>query len=306
MSRLLITGASGFLGQHILTSAVLTSKYEIHAVSRKTPVQSTGDVIWHEADLLHPGTGRKLIESIAPQHLVHSAWISTPGEYLDSPLNVRWLETSMEMTDAFGRCGGLRWAGIGSCLEYGAGPGPCEEDSTPIEPLSLYGNCKASCCQALFATAERLGFSAIWARVFVPCGRGDNPRRLIPSLVDALSRGREFPTSSGTQIRDFIDAEDVGRIVVSLLGTSKSGAFNVGTGRGIAVRSVVEWVADYMGQRELVRFGDRNLAPGEQQYLVADMRKTINALREVKFTQIENVLKQIIDQHAPPLTKSVF
>lgn len=88
--------------------------------------------------------------------------------------------------------------------------------------------------------------------------------------------------------------------------TSAPGAYNVGTGRGVAVRSVVEWVADYMGRTELVRFGDRNLAPGEPQYLVADMRKTINALHEVSFTQIEDVLRLIIDQSSPSLTKSVI
>lgn len=67
---------------------------------------------------------------------------SSTREYY--PLNTKWLETSIEMIDAFGSYGGLRWLGVGLCLEYKAGPGPCEEDNTPIEPHSLYGNCKAS------------------------------------------------------------------------------------------------------------------------------------------------------------------
>jgi len=294
MIRLLITGASGFLGRHILKSALLTSSYEIHAVSRTPPDQLVSGVTWHQADFLVPGAGRDLIEKIAPHHVIHSAWIATPGEYLNSPQNIKWLRASIEMIDAFGSSGGKRWMGIGTCLEYKAGVTPCEEDKTPIDPNSIYGRCKACCSEALFTAAQAYRFSAVWARVFLPYGPGDNPRRLIPSLVDALSQGREFPTSSGTQIRDFISAEDVGRIVVSLTETSSSGAFNIGTGRGVTVRSVVERVADHMGKRDLVRFGDRNLAPGEPECLVADMRKTNSALPGLRTLQIEDVLKKVI------------
>ena len=108
------------------------------------------------------------------------------------------------------------------------------------------------------AYARRYGFSAAWARVFLPYGPGDDPRRLIPSLLAALAAGTPIDVTDGSQVRDFVYVTDIAELLVRLLVTSEAkGAFNVGTGRGIAVRQVIEWLADHFHARELVRFGAR-------------------------------------------------
>ena len=80
--------------------------------------------------------------------------------------------------------------------------------------------------------------------------------------------------TDGSQVRDFVYAPDIADLLVRLLATSDAnGAYNVGTGRGIAVRQVIQWVADHFNARELVRFGAQARRDDEPAALVADMTK---------------------------------
>jgi nucleoside-diphosphate-sugar epimerase len=92
--------------------------------------------------------------------------------------NLDWLETSLVLVKAFGAHGGRRFVEVGSSAEYDVVNGPCIEDATPIRPVSLYGKCKAAAWMTIQAYAQRYGFSAAWARGFLPYGPGDEPRRL--------------------------------------------------------------------------------------------------------------------------------
>jgi nucleoside-diphosphate-sugar epimerase len=184
---------------------------------------------------------------------------------------------------------------VGSSAEYDVETGPCMEDATPIRPASLYGQCKAAVWMIIQAYAQRYGFSAAWARVFLPYGPGDEPRRLIPSLLAALSAGKPISVSDGSQVRDFVYAPDVADLLVSLLATSDAnGAYNVGTGRGVAVRQVIQRVADHFNARELVHFGAQARRADEPAALVADMTKVERTLGWHARTSIESGLEQML------------
>ena len=200
---------------------------------------------------------------------------------------------------AFGACGGVRLVGIGSSAEYHPGDAPCREDETPLRPASVYGACKAACWLAIQAAARDQGFSAAWGRVFLPYGPGDAPQRLIPSLIAALAAGRVIETSHGRQERDFVFAPDIAAMVAALLAHPEPGAFNIGSGRGVAVRTAIEALADHFGARALLRFGARELAPGEPMHLVADMSKTRAALALAEPLSLAAGLARIL----PPMSE---
>lgn len=148
---------------------------------------------------------------------------------------------------------------------------------------------------AIQAYAQRYGFSAAWARVFLPYGPGDDPRRLIPSLLAALATGTSISVTDGTQVRDFVHVSDIADLLVRLLAASQAkGAYNVGTGRGTAVRQVIEWAADHFHARELVHFGARPRRDDEPLSLVADMAKVERVLGWHAPTSIENGLQRLL------------
>ena len=201
----LATGCSGFLGRHCM-EALVRNGFRVHAVSRSRDHDAADGITWHNLDLHVPGAAERLIATLRPSHLLHLAWVTTPDRYRYAPENLDWLEASLALVKAFGEHGGQRFVGVGSSAEYDVEAGPCMEDATPIRPASLYGQCKAAVWMIIQAYAQRYGFSAAWARVFLPYGPGDEPRRLIPSLLAALSAGTPINVTDGSQVRDFVYA----------------------------------------------------------------------------------------------------
>jgi nucleoside-diphosphate-sugar epimerase len=221
--------------------------------------------------------------------------VTAPDRYRDAPENLDWLESSLALVKAFGEQGGQRFVGVGTCAEYAVATGPCVEDATPIGPSTLYGQCKATFWMAAQACARRYGFSAAWGRVFLPYGPGDEPRRLVPSLLAALSAGRAIDVTDGSQVRDFVYATDVADLLVRLLETPQAtGAYNVGTGHGTTVRQVIERVARHFQALELVHFGARPGPTDEPPFLVADMAKVDRVLGWRAATSIANGLEQLL------------
>ena len=273
MTRLLITGASGFIGTQCLRHALL-EEFELHAVNRSGQGDSNGRVTWHGANLRDPAQARAIVALVRPSHLLHGAWVATPGVYARSPDNVKWLAASLALAEAFGEIGGTRFLGIGTSAEYGRSESRCSEDRTPIAPESIYSKCKAASWLGIQALAQHHGFSAAWTRVFLAYGPGDPPERLIPSVLRALRTGTPLPTTEGTQVRDFVHVQDVAELLVRILQSSAEGAFNVGTGQGTSIRTVIETLADHCNARELLRIGALPMRRNEPPFLVADMSKT--------------------------------
>jgi cephalosporin hydroxylase/nucleoside-diphosphate-sugar epimerase len=232
--------------------------FRVDAVSWTRRGIAENGITWHSLDLHDRNAVEQLVATLQPSHLLHLAWVTAPERYRDAPENLDWLESSLALVKAFGEQGGKRFVGAGTCAEYAVATGPCVEDATPIGPSTLYGQCKATFWMAAQACAQRYGFSAAWGRVFLPYGPGDEPRRLVPSLLAALSAGRAIDVSDGNQVRDFVYATDVADLFVRLLAAPEAtGAYNVGTGRGTTVRQIIERVADHFHAHDLVYFGDR-------------------------------------------------
>jgi nucleoside-diphosphate-sugar epimerase len=293
-ATVIATGCSGFLGRHCV-EALVRHGFRVHAVSRSHRGDAADRLTWHNLDLHERGAAEGLIATLRPSHLLHLAWVTAPDRYRYAAENLDWLEASLALVKAFGEHGGQRFVGVGSSAEYDVAAGLCMEDATPIRPVSLYGQCKAAVWMTIQAYAQCHGFSAAWARVFLPYGPGDEPRRLIPSLLAALSAGKPIDVTDGSQIRDFIYAADVAELLARLLATSDAnGAYNVGTGRGTAVRQVIQWVADYFNARELVHFGARASRDDEPMALVADMAKVGRVLGWHAPTSIESGLERLL------------
>src|SRR5271166_1690858 len=83
MNKVLVTGASGFIGWHTLTP-LLEAGYEVHAVSLRACEDGPDGVVWHRADLLDGECVRSLLHRVRPSHLIHFAWFVAPGKYWTS------------------------------------------------------------------------------------------------------------------------------------------------------------------------------------------------------------------------------
>lgn len=275
MKRVLLTGATGFIGRHC-TQLLLARGYEVHAVSSKTLPQRSISEHWHQVDLLDPVQVSQLVQTVRPTHLLHFAWCLSPGDYWTSLTNFRWLQASLNLLESFALHRGRRVVMAGTCAEYDWNFGCCTEEATPLSPTTLYGACKHSLDALLRAFAQQAGLSAAWGRIFSVYGPHENPTRLVPSVIRSLFRSEAAQCTHGEQVRDFLYVKDVADAFVCLLESNVEGAINIASGCPVSLREVVCKIAEKMNGRDLIQFGAMSTHPSDPPVLLADVGRLSN------------------------------
>jgi nucleoside-diphosphate-sugar epimerase len=183
---------------------------------------------------------------------VHSAWITTPGVYLESPENFKFRDDSLQFLQRVAEAGAKHIVGLGTCIEYQITGQPLSEDRTPIAPATTYAKCKNELRVAMEAEAKKSGFSFAWGRVFYPYGPGEHPSRLCSSIIAKLGRGEKMVLKTPQSTKDYIYIDDLAAALLAVVENKFSGAINLGTGAGTTVRDIAHTIGRLMGRKELV------------------------------------------------------
>lgn len=241
--KVLLTGASGFIGRYVL-SALQHHGIAVVAVGRARPQAL---VPFIEADLLSITDFAPFVQQAQATHLLHLAWYAEHGKYWTSPLNLRWAEATTRLMEAFCAAGGQQVVIAGTCAEYDWTHGYCREDTTPLNPATLYGTAKDVTRRLVMAACAQYQVPCAWGRIFLPFGHGEAASRLIPSLIEVF-RGARAPFGVyASAYRDFLHASDVAEGFVRLLTEGASGAYNVCSGEPARLAEVVATLASLLG-----------------------------------------------------------
>jgi nucleoside-diphosphate-sugar epimerase len=278
----LVTGAGGFIGRWSVPS-LIDRGYEVHAVAsrskdREIPAQLDAAQV-HVADLLDSQSVGALVARIRPSHLLHFAWVATPGVYWTSADNYRWLEASRHLLSCFKSHDGVRAVMAGTSAEYDwTRVGVCDERDSPLAgdlggAITPYAECKLAMFRALerFSRAEHL--STGWGRIFFQYGPAEDKSRLVASVIANLLSGRDAPCSHGRQIRSFLHVADVGAAFAALLDSEVQGAVNIGSGDAVSLAELLESIAAQIGRPELLRLGARDAPASEPPLLVPKVER---------------------------------
>lgn len=133
MKKVIVTGASGFIGRHALNT-LIDRGFEVHAISSKSELKISDRCTWHLINLLDSSEIMSLVKAVKPSHLLHFAWYAVPGKYWTSELNFLWVQASLELLRQFRQQGGERVVMAGTCAEYDWNYGYCSELVTPRKP----------------------------------------------------------------------------------------------------------------------------------------------------------------------------
>lgn len=292
--RVLVTGASGFIGRHCLPT-LMSNGFEVHATDITVPDEGSLGVCWHAADLLDRRQADELLAEVHPSYLLHFAWYAKPAEYWNSLENIRWVEGSLQLLRLFHMNGGKRVVMAGTCAEYDWRYGYCSEHITPLVPLTLYGTCKNALQHLLKEFSHVTGLSSAWGRIFFLYGPHENPGRLVASFIRCLLESKEAFCLHGDLIRDFLHVQDVASAFVTLLESSVVGPVNIVSGNPVTLRDIVNTVADKLGRMGLVRFGVQTHPFDEPKLLVAEMDRLHNEVGWEASYDLHRGLDQTID-----------
>ena len=232
-----------------------------------------------QLDLADADAVKRAIESFRPQIVFHLAAVGVSHDRAHDPLviceNVVSLRNLMDALEACDHPGRPTLVMAGTMAEYGAAPSPIAE-TAPCRPTTAYAISKYVCSRLMEQYASSKGIDGVVARLFHVYGPNEPENRLIPTLVARLPAGDTVSLSDGLQSRDFVHLDDVCE-ALARLGITPAAAgqvVNVGTGKALTIREVVEKMATLLGaDPSLLRFGSRERSPGDEDFLEADVTR---------------------------------
>jgi nucleoside-diphosphate-sugar epimerase len=260
MGIVLLTGATGFVGRQVLR--ILGDRGGLVRIVLREGKQSqlaslnSIEKIVTTPDLFAENVGWWVDACRDVETLIHVAWYAEPGKYLQSSKNLDCLIGTLQLGKGAALAGVKRFVGIGTCSEYDVAEGKLSVQ-TPLRPLTPYAGAKAAAFTALSRWLPEQGVEFAWCRLFYLYGPDEDERRLVPYLRAKLMAGEPAELTNGEQIRDYLDVQEAGRMIVETAFSREQGPVNICSGTPITVRQLAEQIADEYGRRDLLRFGAR-------------------------------------------------
>jgi len=261
---LLITGAGGFLGRHLVNAAVRRGESVVAVVRRSLdncPILSAetlGRIRVERVDLTDAAATAELIRRVAPDRIVHLAGYAEglPGpEHLLASFDGDLRTTVHLLAASIGRVAG-RVVITGSL----------EEPEPGSPPSSPYAIAKRAGVEYALGVRDLYGLPVAVARIFMTYGPGQRERKLIPYVIDSLLTGREPELGDPGRSVDWVHVDDVVEGLLSM--TEHPGAIGdpieLGSGHGTTLGETVETIRELLGSRVAIRWNARPPRPRER------------------------------------------
>jgi nucleoside-diphosphate-sugar epimerase len=243
--RIAVTGASGFVGRHVVAECQRRSLPIIAATHKHSLDAESADIIQVKLDLhdLPSDTFKRLG---SPQILVHLVW-GTLNDYRSSSHVERELPAHLEFLTTMVKAGVSHIVVAGTCLEYGMQSGALDE-KLETKPVVPYAAAKDSLRRGLELLKLERDFGLTWARLFYLYGEGQREASLFGQMERAAARGdKTFQLSGGEQQRDYLHVAEAARLLIELtLSGQSDGVVNVCSGEPISIRDLTKaWVVEF-------------------------------------------------------------
>lgn len=299
--KVFVTGCTGFVGSYVVEHLLRDPHREVALLMRpgRDPwrldpgVIARASVIRGDLERLDPL--REPLARFEPDTVVHLAWEGVGPKERDDPRQLRNIRTSIELLNFAHEVGAKSWVGMGSQAEYGPHMASLREtDAT--RPTTLYGASKLSVCHLarLGATQRQMRF--VWLRLFSTYGPRDHPRWLIPYVAISLLKGERPKLTEGHQNWDYVYVTDIATAVVAVVDdVDAEGVYNVGSGRVVTVRRVVERIRDLIDSRLPVGFGELLYRPDQVMHLEADISRLQRATGWSPRVDLDRGLAETVD-----------
>lgn len=317
MKKIFVTGGSGYIGS-VVVRRLLERGYEVVVFDNlerghRCNVPSEARLI--VGDLRNVEDIRSALKDVHPAAVIHFAAYALVGESMADPMKyfTNNVKGGVNLLEAMAEVGCDRIIFSSSCATYGVPPAlPIEEDM-PQTPTNPYGQSKLM-FEQVCRWAQQTGkvrLRPTFLRYFNAAGAAydmvedhEPETHIIPNVLKvALGQkecvqvfGDDYPTPDGTCIRDYVHLEDLCSAHILALEKGIEGAFNLGTGRGVSVKEIVETCRKVTGHPIPVKMCPRR--PGDPPALYASGRKAREELGwKPSHSDIETIVRDAWAAH---------
>lgn len=301
--RVLVTGASGFIGSHVvrrlladgaLVSAVSSSVSAI-TPARLDDVADRIDIV--EANLDHRSSLEQAVRATRPELVLHLAAFTHVGKSFHRVEQT--VQTNIQGTvNLLEVLGGAyeRLVYVGTSDVYGDAPVPFLEDG-PVSPVSPYAVSKYAAERYCRMFHQANGWPIVCLRPFNTYGPWQSADRVIPEIVLAGLLRKPLRMTEGRQTREFTFVEDVADAFVrALVAPGIEGeVFNVGRGDEVSMRDLALTVLELLGNPIQPEFGALDYRPTEIWRMFGDSSKARRVLGWTPSHSLGDGLAKTID-----------
>lgn len=295
--RVLLTGATGFLGQHLVphldqagfdTILLVREAYGMGHPLPPSLARRRPDLNLVFADLRNLRLTSRALAVAKPDIVIHLAAAGVTDPYLpvESALRHNTVGTVNLLRATF------KHAPSAKRLIVARTPGE-------RGPTNVYQASKAAAWSFCHMYAHQKQWPIAGAMIFQAYGPGQPPGTLIPSAFDAACKGDDFPMTSGVQQRDWIYVDDVMDALLAVVasGIKPATTVEIGTGQTASVLDVVNYIYDLVGRGGRPRPGHLAGRPGEDKRQVAHAETTLERIGWHAAVPLEDGLRRLLDEH---------
>lgn len=282
--KIVITGAGGFLGSHLVRRCIQEGYRVIIFVKPSTDLTRIKDILpqltSYDVDITDVDRVKTVMQEVRPNGVVHLAASNIKSGVTASDeevvrvniLGIRNLVTSLAEIDY------QFFINTGSFLEYGMKKTALKEEDR-CEPTELYSVTKLASTLYGQSVARATGKPIISFRLFTPYGPEIQPGRLIHELVARATRNEEIKLTSPSITRDFVFIDDIIDLYMEGIERAKEckgEIFNLGSGEATALETVVGEVVSITNSKSKVSWGALKNVQYDSDLWQADMAKTFS------------------------------
>lgn len=311
--RVLVTGASGFIGAHLTRRLVdlgavvhgLTSVVSSVYPTRLVPLRDR--ITLHEGSLADRGALESIAATVKPDYVFHLGAYTHVGkswQRVDECVQVN-VQGTVNLLMALAPHGYTRFVNTGTSEIYGDIAAPFREDNQP-HPISPYSVSKYAAEEYCRLFAEAYGWPIVRVRPFNAYGPAQSPDRVIPEIITRALRGEQLRMTQGRQTREFNYVEDLADGFVQLATTPgiDGELFNLGCGVDVSMRDLATKILDLMGNPVKAEFGAYPDRPTEIWEMRCDATKARERIGYAPKTSLDDGLVRTIDWYREELSRA--